>query len=185
MCVTILGPIVKAIFSLKDYFYFSRVIFKSARRIPFKTCHWKQFYVSWFLGFLGIRQFQALSAILREQNQAFSGTFRQSQALPGKIRGMILHDLPMIAHDSAWSVWGSSITAVKVSALSTGVWSYQPWLKSMKTTQGRLKLIEIANPKTPLPGLHRVLHQDRIYPHPLGDHGLRLWFEPLWKGFSS
>ena len=40
-------------------------------------------YVSWFLGFLAIRHFQAFSAILREQHQAFSGTFRQNQALSG------------------------------------------------------------------------------------------------------
>ena len=57
----------------------------------------------WFLGFLRIRHFQALSAILREQIrhfQAKSGTFRHFQG----------HDFAwsaMISHDSAWSVWGS------------------------------------------------------------------------------
>ena len=41
-----------------------------------------------------IRHFQALSAILREQNQAFSGTLGQNQTLSGIFRGMILHELP-------------------------------------------------------------------------------------------
>ena len=51
-------------------------------------------HVSWFLGFLDIRHFQTLSAILREQKQAFSGKIRQNQAKTGIFRGMVLHDLP-------------------------------------------------------------------------------------------
>ena len=65
-------------------------------------CHWKQMYVSWFLGFLGMKHFRALSAVLREQYQPCSGIVRQNQALSGIFRGMILQDLPwfhMILHD--------------------------------------------------------------------------------------
>ena len=59
-------------------------------------------YVSWFLGFLGIGHFQALSAILiREQNQALSGKIRHFQAF---WRAWFC----MICHDSAWVLfWGS------------------------------------------------------------------------------
>ena len=38
-----------------------------------------QFYFSWFLGFLGIRHFQAISAIISEQNEALSGKIRHFQ----------------------------------------------------------------------------------------------------------
>ena len=62
--------------------------------------HWKQIYVSWFLGFLGIRHFQAFSENKIRHFQAKSGTFRHFQG----------HDFAWSAkssHDSAWSVWGS------------------------------------------------------------------------------
>ena len=69
---------------------------------PLKLIHWKQIYVSWYLGFLGMRHFQALSAILREQIGHSQALEQQNLALSGIFRGMILHDMPwfhLILHD--------------------------------------------------------------------------------------
>ena len=61
--------------------------------LPLRSPRSKQIYILLFLGFPGIRHFQALSAILREQNQTLSGKIRHFQAFSGACFCMICHDL--------------------------------------------------------------------------------------------
>ena len=57
-----------------------------------ESSHGKLVHVSRFLGILDINHFQALSTILREQNQAFSGKIRHFDTKSGTFKQFQAHD---------------------------------------------------------------------------------------------